>query len=175
MTPDTVFHASPRALAGRAERYLVQRPHGEYSDDDVRTIVRRYYATAQAVGLGPPARRGTDGAGDRPSHIVLVAAATSKPGRHRRHRRARRWAELPGLGDRDSGYTGRLLAYSLPPGVENEAQAELIDEALAFRPLPQNRRGVARTLQGLCGTWAADTDYAVKLSRVANEIRSHNV
>lgn len=53
MTPDTVFHASPRALAGRAERYLVQRPHGEYSDDDVRTIVRRYYATAQAVGLDP--------------------------------------------------------------------------------------------------------------------------
>jgi hypothetical protein len=53
ITPDTVLQASPRARASRAERYLVERPHGEYSDDDVRTIVRGYYSTAEAVGVDP--------------------------------------------------------------------------------------------------------------------------
>jgi hypothetical protein len=69
-------------------------------------------------------------------------------------------------------HTGRLLAYALPAGAENAAQATLIQEALEFRPLPQNRRGVAKKLGGLSGTWATDPEYAVKISRVANEIRA---
>jgi flagellum-specific peptidoglycan hydrolase FlgJ len=72
-------------------------------------------------------------------------------------------------------HTGRLLAYSLPSGEENQLQRQLIDEALAHRALPQRFRGVAPRLEGLAGTWAADPQYAVKLARVANEIRAQDL
>src|SRR5215472_10157608 len=39
VTPDSMLNAAPRAPAGTAKRYLLARPHGEYSDDDVRSIV----------------------------------------------------------------------------------------------------------------------------------------
>lgn len=68
-------------------------------------------------------------------------------------------------------HAGRLLAYALPLNGENSLQRALIDEALTWRPLPANRRGVASTLQGLAGTWATDLEYADKISRIANEIR----
>jgi hypothetical protein len=67
---------------------------------------------------------------------------------------------------------GRLLAYALKPGTETPAQRSLIEEALHFRPLPSDRRGVAPTLGGLAGPgrWAADVHYAEKISRIANQI-----
>jgi hypothetical protein len=174
VTPDTALQASPRAQAARAERYLIERPHGEYSDDDVRTIVRGYYATAEAVGLDP---------------LLVVAQMAEETGhltsfwsqRPRRNPAGIGVTGAPGVGlsfpnwqTAIRAHTGRLLAYSLPPGTENEAQASLIHEALEFRPLPQNRHGVAPTLKGLSGTWAADPQYAVKLSHIANDIRTHN-
>jgi hypothetical protein len=173
ITPDTVLAASPRAQAARAERYLIERPHGEYSDDDVRTIVQGYYATAAGVGLDP---------------LLVVSQMVEETGhltsfwsqRPRRNPAGIGVTGAPGVGlsfpswqTAIRAHTGRLLAYSLPAGAENEAQASLIHEALEFRPLPQNRRGVARTLQGLSGTWAADPQYAVKISHIANEIRAH--
>ena len=45
-----------------------------------------------------------------------------------------------------------------------------ITEALAARPLPDDRRGIAKTLRGLAGTWAVDPAYAGKIARVANGI-----
>jgi hypothetical protein len=46
----------------------------------------------------------------------------------------------------------------------------MIDEALAFRPLPAEFRGAGPTLARLVGKWATDPDYAKKIARVANEI-----
>jgi hypothetical protein len=80
---------------------------------------------------------------------------------------------FPDLKTAVRAHTGRLLAYALPSGTGSLAQTELISEALAFRPLPTQDRGVAPTLKGLAGTYAADPQYAVKLARMANEIRAH--
>jgi hypothetical protein len=44
---------------------------------------------------------------------------------------------------------GRLLAYTLPAGQENNAQRELIAFSLGVRPLPQKMRGTAPTLKPL--------------------------
>ena len=63
----------------------------------------------------------------------------------------------------------------LPKDTGNEAQSSLIKEALAFRSLPDNRRGVAPTLKGLSGKWAADPQYAVKLAGVANQFLAHDL
>ena len=63
----------------------------------------------------------------------------------------------------------------LPKDTGNAAQRRLIEEALAFRSLPDNCRGVAPTLKGLSGKWAADPQYAVKLASVANQILAHDL
>jgi hypothetical protein len=67
---------------------------------------------------------------------------------------------------------GRLLAYALKSGAETPGQRSLIEEALSFRDLPSDHRGVAPTLAGLAGPgrWAADPQYADKISRVANQV-----
>jgi hypothetical protein len=70
-------------------------------------------------------------------------------------------------------HTGRLLAYSLPIGAGNQAQKQLIKEALSFRALPDRLRGAAPTLRGLAGTWAQDPHYADTVARVANDIRTN--
>jgi hypothetical protein len=63
-----------------------------------------------------------------------------------------------------------LLACCLPKGAENHTQPALIGEALAVRPPPDSGRGVAPSLQGLAGTWAHDSQYAIKISAIANQI-----
>jgi hypothetical protein len=172
ITPDTVLLASPRARTARAERYLLERPHGEYTDDDVRTIVRGYYTTAEEVGLDPllvvsqmvlETAHLTSFWSQRPRRNPAGIGVTGAPGAG---------LSFPSWAIAIRAHTGRLLAYALPAGAENDVQAGLIQEALAFRPLPQNRRGVARHLRGLSGTWAIDLDYADKISRIANDIRA---
>jgi hypothetical protein len=67
---------------------------------------------------------------------------------------------------------GRLLAYALKAGTETPGQRSLIEEALTFRPLPADPRGVAPTRAGLAGPgrWAADPQYADNIARVANQV-----
>ena len=173
MTPGSKLIAAPRATADRPKQYLLARPHGAYSDDDVRTIVGHYYTTCAAVGLDP---------------LLMVAQMTEETGhltsfwsqRPRRNLAGIGVTGEPGVGLSFAGlkiavraHVGRLLAYALPKGAGNQAQVQLIEEALAFRPLPDNRRGCAPTLAGLAGTYAADPDYAVKLAGVANDICAH--
>jgi hypothetical protein len=172
VTTGSKLIAAPRAPADRPKQYLLARQHGAYSGDDVRTIVGHYYTTCTAVGLDP---------------LLMVAQMTEETGhltsfwsqRPRRNLAGIGVTGEPGVGLSFAGlkiavraHVGRLLAYALPKGIGNQAQVQLIEEALAFRPLPDNRRGCAPTLAGLAGTYAADPDYAVKLARVANEIRT---
>jgi N-acetylmuramoyl-L-alanine amidase/Mannosyl-glycoprotein endo-beta-N-acetylglucosaminidase len=172
VTPDSPLHAAPRAPRERARQYLLARPHGEYSDNDVRVIVDHYYTTAAAVGLDPllvvaqmaeETGHLTSFWSQRPRRNLAGIGVTGEPGVG---------LSFPDLKTAVRAHTGRLLAYSLPSGTGSQAQNQLIAEALAFRPLPEKFRGVAPTLKGLAGTYAADPQYAVKLARVANEIRT---
>jgi hypothetical protein len=173
LTPGSKLIAAPRATADRPKQYLLAQPHGAYSDDDVRTIVGHYYTTCAAVGLDPllMVAQMTEETGhltsfwsQRPRRNLAGIGVTGEPGVG---------LSFPGLKIAVRAHVGRLLAYALPKGTGNQAQVQLIEEALAFRPLPDNRRGCAPTLAGLAGTYAADPDYAVKLAGVANDIRTH--
>ena len=160
--------AAQKPLADR----ILARDHGGYSAGEVREIVRTYVATAKEVGLDPllvvsqmvletgnltsfwsqPPRRNPAGIG-----------VTGEPGKG---------LSFSSWDKAVRAHIGRLLAYAIPAGEETPAQRRLIDEALAARPLPSNRRGVAPKLSGLAGTWATDTKYAQTIARVANELRA---
>ena len=173
VTSDSTLHAAPRTPAKRVVEYLLTHDHGAYTDDEVRSIVRRYYRNARAVGLDP----------------LLVCAQmveeTGHLGSFWSQPPRRNFAGIGVTGEPGVGlsftnlkfavraHTGRLLAYAVAAGSESDAQRALIGQALAFRPLPDHLRGCAPTLNGLVGTWAADPDYADKLASVANDIRHH--
>ena len=174
VTPGSKLLAPERAPEGQAKGYLLALQHGEYTDDDVRRIVDLYYTTAEAVGLDP---------------LIVVAQMAEETGHltsHWSQRPRRNFAGIgvtgapgeglsfPNLHTAVRAHTGRLLAYALPSGAGTQAQAQLIEEALAFRPLPDEFRGVAPTLGGLAGTWATDDQYAITVAGVANEIRLHS-
>jgi hypothetical protein len=173
VTVNSPLRGPALAPAERARQYLLALPHGEYSGDDVRAIVGFYYQTAGQVGLDP---------------LLAVAQMAEETGhltsfwsqRPRRNMAGIGVTGQPGVGLSFASlkiavraHTGRLLAYALPVGAGDQAQHDLITEALAFRPLPKHLRGAAPTLSGLAGTWAADPQYAEKLARLANDIRTH--
>jgi hypothetical protein len=173
VTADTRLLAPSRAPAAQAESYLLARAHGGYSDADVRSLVADYYAAATAVGLDPllvVAQMAEETAhltsfwSQRPRRNLAGIGVTGKPGEG---------LSFPDLKTAVDAHTGRLLAYALPVGAGNQDQNQLIKEALSFRPLPDQLRGAAPTLQGLAGTWAHDPHYADKLAGVANGIRTH--
>ena len=170
VTPGSPLLAPASAPSARAEQYLLARPHGGYSGDDVTKIVGLYYATATAVGLDPllvvaqmaeETSHLTSFWSQRPRRNFAGIGVTGQPGVG---------LSFPDLKTAVRAHTGRLLAYALPAGTGTAAQKQLIDEALAARPLPPQLRGAATTLKGLAGTWAQDPQYAVKLAAVANEI-----
>jgi hypothetical protein len=173
VTPDSALLAAARAPMNRAEQYLVGQPHGEYSDSDVQTIVNLYYATASAVGLDPllPVAQMVEETGhltsfwsQPPRRNFAGIGVTGEPGVG---------LSFPDFRTAVRAHTGRLLAYTLRAGTEKPAQLQLIEEALAVRPLPPQDRGVAATLKGLAGAWATDPQYVMKLARAANEVRTH--
>jgi peptidoglycan hydrolase-like protein with peptidoglycan-binding domain len=165
---------TPRVTRGQVEAYLLGRPHGGYDERQVRTIARLYDETSQSVGLDPllvvaqmvletgnlssfwsqPPRRNPAGIG-----------VTGVPGEG---------VSFPNWKAATTAHVGRLLAYVLAKGEGNTAQRQLIKKALAVRPLPDDRFGVAPTLNGLAGTWAMDPKYASKLAGVAKEIAASN-
>jgi hypothetical protein len=172
VTPDSPLLAPASAPSARAEQYLLARPHGGYSGDDVTKIVGLYYTTATAVGLDPllvvaqmaeETSHLTSFWSQRPRRNFAGIGVTGEPGVG---------LSFPDLRTAVHAHTGRLLAYSLPSGSGSPAQNQLIGEALAARPLPLQLRGAAATLMGLAGTWAQDPQYAVKLAAVANDIRT---
>jgi hypothetical protein len=172
ITADTRLRAPSRAPAKQAEHYLLARAHGGYSAADVHTIVAHYYAAATEVGLDAllvvaqmveETGHLTSFWSQRPRRNLAGIGVTGKPGEG---------LSFPDLKTAVHAHTGRLLAYSLPIGAGNHAQNQLIKEALSFRGLPDRLRGAAPTLRGLAGTWAHDSQYAEKVARVANDIRT---
>jgi hypothetical protein len=153
-------------------RHLLALEHGEYVDDDIRRVVALYYKTARTVGLDPlvvvaqmvlETGHLTSFWSQRPRRNMAGIGVTGEPGV------GLSFATLPAA---IRAHVGRILAYAIPAGAESLDQRRLIEEALAHRPLPTSLRGAAPTLKGLAGTWAADTEYARKIARVANQIRN---
>lgn len=161
---------APRVSADQLIKALLGRPHGEYSDDQVRRIAGHYVDICADAKLDP---------------LVAVAQMVLETGNLTSF-----WSQTPrrnpagigvtgepgaGLSFRSwpaavRAHVGRLLAYALTGQEANAAQRALITEALAARPLPDDKRGIAKTLRGLAGTWAVDPAYAGKIARVANGI-----
>lgn len=171
VTPRARLLANPRVSFARARRHCLARPHGEYTEQDVARIVQLYFETARPVGLDPlllvsqmvlETANLTSFWSQRPRRNPAGIGVTGEPGAG---------VSFPSWPKAVRAHAGRLLAYALPVDGEDSLQHALIEEALTWRPLPANRRGVAPTLQGLAGTWATDPEYADKISRIANEIR----
>jgi hypothetical protein len=170
VSPSSKLIAPPRGRLEQVTAYLLARPHGAYSAAEVKTIAGHYFA--ESHGLDPLVAASqmieetahlTSFWSQPPRHNMAGIGVTGEPGVG---------VHFPSAHAGVRAQLGRLLAYALKPGTETPDQRSLIEEALHFRPLPPDRRGVAPTLGGLAGPgrWAADTHYAEKISRIANQI-----
>jgi hypothetical protein len=172
VTENSKLLAAPRASAHQIREFLLGKSHGGYTEHDVEEIADGYCATAIEAGL---------------DQLLVVAQMSEETGHLTSfwsQRPRRNFAGIGVTGEDGVGnkfpsltagiraHTGRLLAYVLPAGAENPAQASLITEALQARDLPADRRGIAPTLAGLSGKWAMDKEYAAKVAAVANQIRT---
>jgi hypothetical protein len=163
---------APRAAQAVIERYVLRRRHDPHTDDDARTVAKHYVRIAGSAGLDP----------------LLPVAQMVLETDNLRSKWARTHKNLAGIGvtsdDADPakvprwtswqgaviGHVGRVLAYVIPKGAENDVQRRLIEAALAKRPLSDDHRGTAATLTGL-SAWAGAPNYVDAISRVANDIR----
>ncbi len=147
----------------KAQKYLLSGRHGVYTEAGVKDIVKLYYSLAPFHRL---------------DSALLVAQMA-----HETDRLNSAWSQPPHRNPAGIGVTGepgkgvsfqnwrhavvahvgRILAYALRKGEEDATQKMLIAEALRVRPLPDNYRGIAPTLEGLTRTWATDPAYHTKV------------
>ncbi len=178
--------SAPRTTEERVVRYIRSRaPNGEYTEDDVRKIVRLYFTTCKTAGLDP---------------LILAAQMIHETDFLKSPWSARPHRNPAGIGVVQAGQTpgaspgvsfaswqesvvahvGRMLAYALPAGQGTTAQKDLIDRALGYRPLGSQYRGLCPTLGDFGGKtvvsgvevvkWAADENYEAGLLKHANAI-----
>jgi hypothetical protein len=165
---DSKLLAPPRTTQAQAERFLIPKPNGEYTDADVRFILTQYFTVAPSVGLDPllaVAQMELETAflasfwAARPRRNPAGIGVTGAPNAG---------ISFPSWKLSVRAHLGRLAAYALPENKGTAAQKALITEALKWRSLPPDRRGIAPTLKGLAGSWAADKKYADKIVTIAN-------
>jgi hypothetical protein len=191
---DLAILAAPRATAEQCVRFLLARPHGEYSEHDIgQVIVPAYFRVASSVGVDPALLvaqliHETGGLTSwwsqrprrNPAGLGVTGAATrlARPsGAWQYDDREGIWREGLAFADwvKDSipAHVGRMLAYALPAGKGTPAQQALIAKALSYRPLPASYRGAAPTLAGLAGRWAVPgTEYPGKLAAILAAIQA---
>jgi N-acetylmuramoyl-L-alanine amidase len=172
VSPSSTLMAAPRGSAAQVTAYLLARPHGAYSQAEVQAIAGDYFAVAGPLGLDPLIAASqmieetahlSSFWSQPPRHNMAGIGVTGEPGKG---------VSFPTATEGVRAQIGRLLAYALKPGTGTPDQRSLIKEALDFRDLPDDRRGVAPTLAGLAGPgrWAADLQYADKIARLANQV-----
>jgi hypothetical protein len=191
---DLTILAAPRATAEQCIRFLLARPHGEYSEHDIgQVIVPAYFRVASSVGVDPALLiaqliHETGGLTSwwsqrprrNPAGIGVTGAATrlARPsGAWQYDDREGIWREGVAFADwiKDSipAHVGRMLAYALPAGQGTPIQQALIAKALSYRPLPASYRGAAPTLAGLAGRWAVPgTEYPMKIAQLLMAIQA---
>lgn len=188
---DSPIFGSPQANVDQCGRFMCARPHGEYTEHDIRqVIVPAYFSVCQTVGVDP---------------VLVIAQLVHEAGNlaswwsQRPHRNpagigvtGQKQAAKPATGswvwnettslwhegvafstwDNDAipAHVGRLMAYAIHDEQANLPQRDLINRALGYRPL-RRYRGEAPTLHGLNGRWAVPgTTYAASLAATANAI-----
>jgi N-acetylmuramoyl-L-alanine amidase-like protein len=173
LTIDSAILSAPRATLEQCIRYVTSMPHGEYTRDEIASVIlSTYFDLCLAVGVDP---------------LVVVAQAVHESANFGSWWAARPQRNPAGIGvdgrpgvgvrfaswknDSIPAHVGRLLAYALAPRAANDAQAALIAKALQYRSLNAAYRGVAPTLRGLGGRWAESPTYGARIARVGNEIR----
>jgi Mannosyl-glycoprotein endo-beta-N-acetylglucosaminidase len=165
---DSKLLASPRTTRAQAERFLIPKPNGEYTDADVRFILTQYFTVGPSVGLDPllaVAQMELETGflssfwAARPRRNPAGIGVTGEPGAG---------ISFPSWKVSVRAHLGRLLAYALPATAGTAAQKALIAEALKWRPLPPSKRGSGLTVKGLAQSWATDPAYAGKIVNVAN-------
>ena len=153
--------APARVTRAQAERFLISKPNGEYTDADVRHILEQYFTVGTGVGLDPL--------------LTVAQMEQTAPSRSAACPR-RNPAGIGVTGQRGAGisfpkvaraHLGRLLAYALPANAGTAAQKALIAEAPTWRLLPA-AKGSAPTVKGLARSWATDPAYAGKIVNIAN-------
>lgn len=170
ITINTTLIHKPRTTIMQALNYFLHRDTGEYLNNEVQWIVFEYFAVCKQAKLDP----------------LLVLSQMSLETAHL----SSAWAARPKCNPAGIGVTGtpgagvvfkswhaavpahvgRLTAYAVKKEALTPVQANLVSEALAWRPLPDTKRGSAPTLRGLAQSWAADPRYATSIARTANEI-----
>jgi N-acetyl-anhydromuramyl-L-alanine amidase AmpD len=169
ITVKTPLLGKPRAKVAQAQKFILDREHG-YTNDQVRRIVQYYFEVGKSVGLDPVICIA--------QMVLETATLTSEL--------ARSYHNFAGIGATGApnapivkfrdwqegvrGHVGRVCAYAIAKGKENDAQATLIKEALAKRKLDDKLRGVASDIDGL-KAWAADPQYRVKIAALADNMR----
>lgn len=204
-TENAPLRAPASITAQQAVAFIRSRPNGEYTDHDIRNIiVPVYFQISQSVGIDPAIPIAqmiletatlTSFWASRPQRNpagigVTGQTQTSRPSNTTNwawNARRRLWEAGVSFAtwENDSipAHVGRLLAYALPRGTENAAQQQLIQRALAYRPLADAVRGSAPTLKQL-GTvhnpsgngWAnPGTDYGARIAAIAQQILNTRV
>ena len=170
VSPSSTLLARPRGSVDQVATYLLARPHGVYPDPEVKAIADEYFAVAGPLGLDPLIAASqmieetahlSSFWSQPPRHNMAGIGVTGEPGAG---------VSFPSAQEGVRAHIGRLLAFALKAGAETPGQLSLIEEALSFRPLSSDHRGVAPTLGGLAGRWAADPQYADKIARLANQV-----
>ena len=170
VSPSSPLMAQPRGSLAQVTAYLLARPHGAYPTADVEAIAGDYFAIASPLGLDPLVAASqmieetahlSSFWSQPPRHNMAGIGVTGEPGAG---------VSFPSAQEGVRAHIGRLLAFALKAGAETQGQLSLIEEALSFRPLSSDHRGVAPTLGGLAGRWAADPQYADKIARLANQV-----
>jgi len=173
----------------QAIAYLMQSTHPSYTRARVEEIVAGYVEVCGRGGVdlcvaiaqmahetgslsswwSAPPRHNPAGIG------VTGRASAVQPTRGAWERKGSVWWE--GLAFQNwevatVAHVGRLLAYAVRPEAATPAQAELIEQALAVRPLPASYCGAAPTVGGLGGRWAVPgTNYGPKLAAIMERMR----
>lgn len=183
LTADSPIIAPPSCTQAQAARYILARSHRHYTSADIQlTILPAYWETCERGGVNP--------------HIAVAQMI------HETANLSSDWCARPyrnpvGIGVTGAfgagatfvswaghaipAHIGRLLAYALPPGERTTNQYDLIEQALAVRPLSVACQGSAPTPRLLgtgpnpvkgCG-WAGKDDteglvYGEKIAAIAN-------
>ncbi len=172
ITLDTSFLSRPRTTATQMIKAIKQRPHGEYTDFSVETIVNHYFRIGERVRVDPLLAL---------AQVVLETGNLSSwwAARPRRNPAGIGVTGAPGVGlvfasweHACMAHIGRLLAYALTDDDvrDNAERWALIGLALWVRPLPLRLRGTGATPRALTGRWATDPYYGDKIVRTANTI-----
>lgn len=189
-----IITSTPHGTPEQCSKFMLSRPHGEYTERDISTvIVPAYFEVCAAVGADPvlliaqmihETGNLTSWWSQRPRRNPAGIGVTGQKKPEKPATGAWEWDEQAQLwkegvafatwkDDSVHAHVGRLIAYALADSQANAAQRSLIAKALGYRPLPSKLRGVAPILRGLNGRWAVPgTTYADSLAKTANAILS---